>query len=256
MGRPTKAQVHSINAWLGRAFMKVISSIIIILLVISSASARPRMLITIDDGPNEHTHKILSCLNAEGYRAVFFVSGTGGYRNGRNNIIKFTNVLREIIEDGHIVGNHTKSHDLEMLRGGTHQEVLEDMKWINDFMCKHYDYQVDLFRPPFGLQRKHVFPKWCKKLELQSMMWTIDIGDSAWWKKPFNVSIIEKRVVKGMQAHSWTTNHIVLMHSIAAVSRNIEKIMYVLEKYGDPIRQDEDITVTGERKYTVQHRRK
>lgn len=64
-----------------------------------------RIALTFDDGPNlTNTAKVLEILRAHGVKATFFVNG----RNVTSEAHK--DLLREMVEDGHIIGNHTSSH--------------------------------------------------------------------------------------------------------------------------------------------------
>ncbi|WP_425449286.1 polysaccharide deacetylase family protein [Dethiothermospora halolimnae] len=59
--------------------------------------------LTFDDGPSKETKTILQVLRKENIKATFFVTGTSTKEN--------TNLLKQIVKDGHKVGNHSYSHD-------------------------------------------------------------------------------------------------------------------------------------------------
>ncbi|MBV5349324.1 polysaccharide deacetylase family protein, partial [bacterium] len=59
--------------------------------------------LTFDDGPiPEVTPWVLDLLRKEDIRATFFCVG--------ENVMKYPEVYRQILEDGHSVGNHTFNH--------------------------------------------------------------------------------------------------------------------------------------------------
>lgn len=61
------------------------------------------LMLTFDDGPDpQYTRDILDVLAAEGVPATFFSVG--------DNVVKNPDVFKRMINDGHMVGNHTMSH--------------------------------------------------------------------------------------------------------------------------------------------------
>ncbi len=62
-----------------------------------------KIAITFDDGPNPfYTEKILDVLNKYNVKANFFILGK--YAE------KYKDIVREIFDKGHLIGNHTYSH--------------------------------------------------------------------------------------------------------------------------------------------------
>jgi peptidoglycan/xylan/chitin deacetylase (PgdA/CDA1 family) len=60
--------------------------------------------LTFDDGPHpEVTPYVLDILKRNKIKATFFCVG--------NNVEKYPEVFRQILADGHQVGNHTMSHE-------------------------------------------------------------------------------------------------------------------------------------------------
>jgi peptidoglycan/xylan/chitin deacetylase (PgdA/CDA1 family) len=64
-----------------------------------------RAYLTFDDGPTENTAEVLDALKAGGVKATFFV-------NGRP---EQADMYRRIIREGHRIGNHTYSHDYNLI---------------------------------------------------------------------------------------------------------------------------------------------
>jgi peptidoglycan/xylan/chitin deacetylase (PgdA/CDA1 family) len=61
------------------------------------------VLLTFDDGPNFiHTPRILDTLKKHNVKGVFFLVG--------NRAFEHPDLVRRIISEGHLVGNHTFSH--------------------------------------------------------------------------------------------------------------------------------------------------
>lgn len=59
--------------------------------------------LTFDDGPSEHTEKILDILKEHDVKATFFVNG--------NDTPFGRRMYRRIVKEGHALGNHTYSHN-------------------------------------------------------------------------------------------------------------------------------------------------
>ncbi|MDF2697404.1 MAG: polysaccharide deacetylase [Labilithrix sp.] len=116
---------------------------------IRGSSMDPKSLaLTFDDGPGPRTKQLSLYLKNEGIQAAFFV-------NGRSMGPDAAEILQQLIEDGHLVANHTETHrsltgtatattrltDPEVV-----QEVTDTDVKIDPFIpTKRY-----LFRPPFG----------------------------------------------------------------------------------------------------------
>lgn len=65
---------------------------------------RNEIAITFDDGPNPYfTQKILDILDSFDVKATFFVIG--------KRCLEFPEILKELKQKGHLIGNHTFSHE-------------------------------------------------------------------------------------------------------------------------------------------------
>lgn len=91
--------------------------------------------LTFDDGPiPETTPYILNTLRKYGVKATFFCVG--------ENVKKHPELYKEIIKEGHFVGNHTFHH----LKGWKTplKTYLENVSQCSEYVAS------DLFRPPYG----------------------------------------------------------------------------------------------------------
>src|SRR5437868_11667875 len=104
--------------------------------------------ITFDDGPNpEYTPKILRALKDKGVKATFFLIG--------KNAEKYPSVVKQIIEEGHDVGNHTYSHEKldEFLEENSNnpkliQEEINKGAEVIKNIAGIPDEELKFFRPP------------------------------------------------------------------------------------------------------------
>lgn len=99
--------------------------------------------ISFDDGPAlNYTPQILQLLNYHEIKASFFCIG--------NRIIGNEAVLKQIVEDGHIIGNHSYSHHFwfDMYSSG---KMLADLKHMDQATEAVTGLRPKLFRPPYGV---------------------------------------------------------------------------------------------------------
>lgn len=133
----------------------------------------PRKLaITFDDGPNPKiTPELLNLLDRFHARASFFVIG----RFAR----ECPELLRETVERGHSVGNHTLSHPNLFWRSA--RQIHEELRQCNEAISEATKASPRWFRPPFGLRNPWVISE-ARALGLDTVLWTLLPGD--WRGKP------------------------------------------------------------------------
>ncbi|NNM55198.1 MAG: polysaccharide deacetylase family protein [Spirochaetales bacterium] len=155
--------------------------------------------LTFDDGPWAFTGQLVDILKEEGVHATFFMNAFDkdhpNYANIHDDyLFHFAKVLKELVADGNVIGDHTYSHrDLATL---TPQQIHFQLYWLEHELRKVLGPQmpaIHLFRPPYGspwlghwntnAQKRKV----TKALNGQFfvMMWTIgwDSADSIDWAK-------------------------------------------------------------------------
>jgi len=119
--------------------------------------------LTFDDGPNEpYTSEVLKVLDDNGIKATFFVIG--------ENAEAYPETIKEIVRDGHIVGNHTYSHSYRLPFEGI-VGVEKDIDRTEKVIFGLTGLRTDLFRPPHGL-RTPWFVEDLKKLRYSVITWT------------------------------------------------------------------------------------
>ena len=99
------------------------------------------LMLTFDDGPDPRfTPEILDLLSREGVPATFFPVG--------DNIVKYPDIFRRIVREGHMVGNHTQSH----VDFWAHDDAYNRQQIIgaDRVMRAVENYQTRLFRIPTG----------------------------------------------------------------------------------------------------------
>ncbi|HKP32904.1 MAG TPA: polysaccharide deacetylase family protein [Chitinophagaceae bacterium] len=117
------------------------------------------LYLTFDDGPHpEATPFALEELKKYNAKATFFCVG--------NNVVNHPDIYRQIIEEGHVTGNHTFQH----LNGWK----VSDKKYFDDVVEARKYIDSILFRPPYGkitrFQSRHLRDS---SLGFRIIMWDV-----------------------------------------------------------------------------------
>lgn len=103
--------------------------------------------LTMDEGyENGCTPEILDTLKDKGVKAVFFIT--------KQFYDEHPELIQRMIDEGHIVGNHTCKHPAGGMPQLGAQDEYEDIKWLNDAVYDTFGYQMRLFRFPEGVASK------------------------------------------------------------------------------------------------------
>ncbi|MGL5752852.1 MAG: polysaccharide deacetylase family protein, partial [Paraclostridium sp.] len=73
--------------------------------------------LTIDDGPSKYTNQLLDILNKNGVKGTFFMLD--------KNMINYQNQVNRAVKEGHAVGFHSISHDINILYNSTESTLAE-----------------------------------------------------------------------------------------------------------------------------------
>ncbi len=120
--------------------------------------------LTFDDGPNaEFTPKVLNLLKKHKAKATFFLIG--------KYIKKNPEILKRILAEGHVIGNHSYEHGNNNGFLST-KNILVDLKKTNQLVKELTGLELKLFRPPFGVTNPNI-AKAVKILNIQSIGWSI-----------------------------------------------------------------------------------
>lgn len=90
-----------------------------------------------------NTAKILDTLKEKGATGVFFVTLPYAKTN--------PDLIRRMIDEGHIIGNHSVNHPSSGLPSlGSVEAQQSELTGVHDYMLENYNYTMDLFRYPTG----------------------------------------------------------------------------------------------------------
>jgi peptidoglycan/xylan/chitin deacetylase (PgdA/CDA1 family) len=105
---------------------------------------------------------VLDILRKYNAKASFFCIG--------KNVEKFSEVYARIIEEGHVVGNHTQNH----VNGWN----TDDETYFKNIITASHCIDSKLFRPPYGRMTRFQEKLITKKpSQYKTIMWTILSGD-------------------------------------------------------------------------------
>lgn len=129
-----------------------------------------KIAVTFDDGPDaNYTQAILDILKKNQIQATFFCVG--------KKIPGNEDILKRIVNDGHLIGNHTYSHSWK-LDFSTVSRIKNDILQTEDLILKTTGAKTFLFRPPFGVTNPHI-AKATKKLNYTMTGWGLRTFDTS-----------------------------------------------------------------------------
>lgn len=157
---------------------------------VSDAAEPKKIALTFDDGPHPvYTKKLLKGLKERGVKATFFLIG--------ENIEGNEDLVRQMAEDGHLIGNHTWSHvDITKM---SDSQACQEITKTSELVKSIVGYDTEYIRPPFGAWNKNLE---CG-FEMFPVLWTIDPLD---WKTENTGQIVKQVVAEAKE------NAVILLH--------------------------------------------
>lgn len=171
------------------------------------------VLLTFDDSPaGDSTQSILDTLDKYNAKAIWFINGYYADKNKE--------LLKEIYNRGHIIGNHTWWH--ENLKKLSPEKTREEIVSINNLVEEVTGVRPTYFRAPFGVYSDDA-KKVLKEENMQYMNWTW--GSLDWELKTSEE--IENNVIDHI--HNGAN---ILFHDKRITSEALEKILQTLSEEG------------------------
>ncbi|GAA0922312.1 polysaccharide deacetylase family protein [Nonomuraea longicatena] len=169
--------------------------------------------LTFDDGPGDHTARLLDMLRRRGARATFFVVGQMVVADREHN-------LRHMLLDGHELGNHSWSH--EQLTALSPLGLKFQLKQTQAVVERMTGVRMYLMRPPYGSTDGRVADE-TRREGLAQILWNVDTFD---WRDR-SASLVAERAIKA------GPGSIVLMHDIHRTTVDaMPRILEVLSRRG------------------------
>ena len=164
-----------------------------------------RVIITFDQGyENGYTAQILDTLRDKGVQAMFFL--TGDYAK------KEPDLVRRMIDEGHIIGNHGMTH--ASLPTLSEKEAEEEIMSLHKYVMDKYGYQMQYFRCPCG-EYSEAALETVKKCGYKTVFWSCAYVD---WKTDAQPDPAESIKRLSDSAHG---GEILLLHSVSATNAQI-----------------------------------
>jgi len=166
------------------------------------------LYLSFDDGPTpEITNWILDVLNQFNAKSTFFCIG--------KNIAKYPDVFKNIIDNGHIVGNHTFDH-IKGWRTSTKnyvKNITQTQKIIDSQSINSKTNFKNLFRPPYG-QIRPIQGKALINLGFQVIMWDVLSFD---WDK----EVLKEQCLNNVVSNA-SDGSIIVFHDSLKAEKNMK----------------------------------
>lgn len=184
------------------------------------------LYLTFDDGPiNEVTPFVLDELKKYNAKATFFCIG--------KNIAENPQVFKRILEEGHLVANHTQNHlNGWLTENNTYfKNIGQCAKMLNmavaEVAAEYSNYKsiteaVNYFRPPYG--KLSITQYNYLKKQYKIVMWDVLTFD-------FDLKVTKQQVLNNVLENAVAGSVIVFHDSIKAADKMLFALPKVLEHY-------------------------
>lgn len=169
--------------------------------------------LTFDDGPHaSNTPRLLRILRERNVKATFYVVG--------KNVKTYPSIIRQIVADGHELGNHTFNHP--SLTSLSDAQVRNELRTTATAITNVLPgYRIATLRPPYGATNDRVKQLAFGEFRYPSIMWSIDPQD---WKRP-GVSVVTSRIVNGIHPGAIILAHDIHAPTIDAMPSTIDQLL-------------------------------
>lgn len=151
-----------------------------------------------------YTEKILDALKENNVKGTFFI--TAHYVNTASDLVK------RMIDEGHIVGNHTVNH--KSMPSISDENLKEEVMKLHQVVYEKYNYEMKYIRPPKGEYSERILSL-CEKLGYKTVMWSFAYVD---WdeKKQQNESEAMDKIISNLH-----NGEIMLLHATSKTNADV-----------------------------------
>ncbi|EHQ59208.1 polysaccharide deacetylase [Paenibacillus dendritiformis C454] len=187
--------------------------------ILNGPGTKREIALSFDDAPDDNfTPKVLDVLKSEGVKATFFVVG--------NRIEKHPDIMKRIVEEGHILGNHSYNHaNLPKLSDA---EFREQIIKTDQLIREHTGYIPNIVRPPYGNISENQI-KWLASQKKKVINWNVDSLD---WK-----GLDAEEVKTNVLAHV-SPGAIILQHSAGGTGQDLSGTVVALPEIIRTLKND------------------
>lgn len=168
-------------------------------------SEKKIVYLTFDEGYEAgYTPQILETLKNNNVKAAFFI--TAHYVNTQPELVK------QMIEEGHIVGNHTVNH--KSMPDLTEEKIKSEVMDLHQAIYEKFGYEMKYIRPPMGEFSKKTL-QITNSLGYKNVMWSFAYEDWNEKKQPDETNSKEK-ILKNLH-----NGEIMLLHGNSKTNTNV-----------------------------------
>lgn len=168
--------------------------------------------ITFDDGPHPtQTPRLLKMLRDRNIKATFYVVG--------KNVKAYPHIIRQIVADGHEIGNHTWTHP--SLTSISDEQIRRELKTTADAISEAANYTPRTIRPPYGAINARVKELMFTEFGYPTILWSVDPQD---WRKP-GVSVVTSRMVNAAHPGAILLAHDIHASTIDAMPATLDQLL-------------------------------
>ena len=161
--------------------------------------------LTFDEGYEAgYTEEILKILKQNDVKATFFL--TAHYVNTQENLVK------QMIEEGHIIGNHTVNH--KSMPSLTEEEIKKEVMDLHQSVYEKFEYEMKYIRPPTGEFSEKTLQV-TNTLGYENVMWSFAYEDWNEEKQP------DEEKAKNKILNNLHNGEIMLLHGNSKTNMNI-----------------------------------
>ena len=151
-----------------------------------------------------YTEKILDALKENNVQGTFFV--TAHYVNSAEDLVK------RMIDEGHIVGNHTVNH--KSMPSLSDDELKKEIMNLHQAVFEKYGYEMKYIRPPKGEYSERTLSL-CERLGYKTVMWSFAYVDWDEKKQPSKEYAMDK-IISNLH-----NGEIMLLHATSKTNADI-----------------------------------
>lgn len=167
-----------------------------------------KIALTFDDGPSEFTLEVLALLKKYNAKATFFCIG--------KNVETHPEIVKQIIIEGHLVGNHSYSHS-KFFDFYNAKQILEEIEKTDSLLEKYTSKKINFFRPPYGVTTPSI-RRALKITGHKTIGWNIRSFDGG----TTNVELILNRIIKRVSPGGIVLLHDTGSHSVLVLEQFLQ----------------------------------
>ena len=183
-----------------------------------------RVYLTFDDGPSNHTEKILDILNEYDVKATFFVNG--------KEFDTLKPLYKRIVDEGHAIGMHSYTHIYKEVYA-SEDAFTYDLNKIQDYIYEQTGVLSKIYRFPGGSSNR------VSRVPVENLAqildsrgvkyydWNVLSGDAS-SVNGLPADVIANNVINGARGHE---DAIVLMHDLPEKSTTVAALPRIIETF-------------------------